>query len=71
MFVVCEVTHINLFISNNNALFHLCWKENLVKQQKVSNIMKMIEDLQLNFISQFMQNAEYFFCMSNALVKKN
>ena len=33
-----------MFISNNRALFYLWGKENLVKQQKSQNIIKMVVD---------------------------
>ena len=32
-----EATRICKIITNNNASFHLCWKENLLKHQKVSS----------------------------------
>ena len=36
----CEATHIYQFITNNHALFHLWWKENLLNHQKVSRYYK-------------------------------
>ena len=33
-----------MFITNNPAWLHLLWQENLVKHEKVSNIMTMIVD---------------------------
>ena len=40
-----------MFISNNRASFHLWWKENLVKHQKVS---KHVNDCLQNFVLLFM-----------------
>ena len=31
-----------MFITNNHALFHLWWKQNLVKHQKSQNIMTKV-----------------------------
>ena len=31
-----------MFVSNNHALFHLRWKENLIKHQRSQDIIKMI-----------------------------
>ena len=31
-----------VFITNNHAVFHLWWKENLVKHQKSQNVMTRI-----------------------------
>ena len=35
-FASCAISYSTIFISNNRALFHLWWKENLIKHQKVS-----------------------------------
>ena len=37
-----QITLYTMFISNNRASFHLWWKENLVKHQKVSKYYEMI-----------------------------
>ena len=39
-----EATRIYQFITNNHALFHLWWKENLLNHQKFSEFMKMVVD---------------------------
>ena len=31
-----------MFLSNNHALFHLRWKENLIKHQRSQDVIKMI-----------------------------
>ena len=36
-----------MFITNNHASFHLRLKENLVKHQKIQNILPMVVDLNL------------------------
>ena len=40
-----------MFITNNQASFHLWWEENLLKLQKVSNIMTMIVGPRLSTVS--------------------
>ena len=39
-----EATCIYQFITNNDALFHLWWKETLLNHQKFSEFMKMVVD---------------------------
>ena len=38
----CEAIVIYQFITNNQGLFHLWWKENLVKHHNSQNIMTMV-----------------------------
>ena len=40
-----------MFITNNKASFHLWWEENLLKHQKISNIMTMIVGPRLSTVS--------------------
>ena len=40
-----------MFITNNQASFHLWWEENLLKHQKISNIMTMIVGPRLSTVS--------------------
>ena len=45
-----------MFINNNHALFHLQWKENLVKHQKVLKYYEMIVE---NKLTSFKKNELY------------
>ena len=57
-----------MFISNNCASFHLLWKENLVKYQKVSKHYE--NDCSSNYRGEYQFSDESHMIACNAIMEK-